>query len=100
MPINLYTMFWAAVGILSLIGLYMFNSKPSFLNFITKREYLVAFLIAAVFGMRETFPVACIIMGVTLVAMFRQYPQYLKTCFMHKQQEHHGQGHNYQHRKS
>ena len=96
MPINLYTMFWAAVGMLSLTGLFMFNSKPSIFNFITKREYLVAFLIASIFGMRETFPLACIISGVTLFAMFRQYPQYLKHCFLEKQR--HSQGHNYRHR--
>ncbi len=91
MPITVYTIVWAAIGLLSLVGLYLFNTKPSFLAFITKREYLVAILISSLLGMREHNIMASTILAVVFVIMLKQYPLYIKNCALNKknlQQKH------------
>ena len=67
--------------------------------FVTKREYLVIFLISALLGMREVYPAACILFGFTLVIMFFQYPLYSRICALNKKNNHRQQQHDYQHRK-
>ena len=84
MPITVYTIIWAAIGLLSLVGLYLFNTKPSFLAFITKREYLVAILISSLLGMREHNIMASTILVVVFVIMLKQYPLYIKNCAFNK----------------
>lgn len=84
MAITVFTLIWAAIALLSLIGLYFFNKKPSLMAFITKREYLLAFLVSSILGMREVYPVACIIFAATLLLMFKQYPSYVKNCMLFK----------------
>lgn len=97
MPITVFTIVWAVLGLLSLIALYFFNSKPSIMAFITKREYLIFFLISALLGMREVYPAACIVFSFTLVVMVFQYPLYSHIAALNK--KNHRQQHNYQHRK-
>lgn len=84
MAITVFTLIWAAIALLSLIGLYFFNKKPSLMAFITKREYLLAFLLSSLLGMREIYPFACLIFATTLVFMFKQYPAYVKNCMLFK----------------
>lgn len=84
MAITVFTLIWAAIAILSLIGLYIFNTKPSLMAYITKREYLLAFLLSSLLGMREIYPFACLIFAATLVFMFKQYPAYVKNCMLFK----------------
>lgn len=98
MVITLYTVIWAVIALLSALGLYFFNTKPSIMAFITKQEYLVIFLIASIFGMRESYPFACIIAGFGVMLMVAQYPVYSKFCIMHKKNKDRQEQRDYQHR--
>lgn len=84
MPITVYTMVWGMIGLLSLICLFIFNSKPSIMAFVTKREYLLLFLFASLLGMRQVYPLACIVFALTTIFMVSQYPLYAQFCSMSK----------------
>lgn len=73
MPITVFTFVWAAIGLLSLIGLFCFNTKKNFFSFATRKEYLLPILIASLLGMREIYPFACILFAGTLIVMLVSY---------------------------
>lgn len=53
MSINFFTVLWAVIGLLSIVGFFVCNGKVNLINFLTKREHLLLILIAALLGMRE-----------------------------------------------
>lgn len=95
MPITVYTAIWGLIGLISLICLFLFNSKPSIMAFVTKREYLLMFMLASLLGMRQIYPYACVLFAVTTIIMFNKYPIYARFCHVTKEknvrvrQEHH-----------
>ena len=86
MPTTIASITWALIGLVSLLGLYLFNTKQNLMAFITKREYLVVFLIASLMGMRELNGLACVLCVTTMFFMVTQYPNYLKRCWVSKYQ--------------
>lgn len=86
MPITVYTTLWGLIGLASLVCLFLFNSKPSIMAFVTKREYLLFFMLASLLGMRQIYPFACIIFALTTLFMLSQYPLYAQFCYRNKNQ--------------
>ena len=80
MQVNIFTLFWLAIGSLSILGLYFFNQGRSLLVFITARKYLLLFLVAALFGMRQKYEIAFLVAGISLFLMWLDYKPYLQTC--------------------
>ena len=80
MQITFLTVFWSILAILSIIGLYWFNNKRNVLSFITSRKYLALFILASLFGMRQSNWVAFILAGLALYLMSVDYKPYIEMC--------------------
>ena len=80
MQINYFTLFWCGIALLSISGLYMFNHGRSLLTFVTAKKYLLLFLVAALFGMRQKYEIAFLVAGISLFLMWLDYKPYLRTC--------------------
>lgn len=73
MQITFLTLLWSLIGLLSIIGLFSFNSDEGFFNFITSRKYLLLIIVAALFGMREHNWLGLFLLGLTLSIMYLDY---------------------------
>ena len=91
MQITFLTVFWSIVAILSIIGLYWFNTKRGVLNFVTSRKYLALFILAAMFGMRQNNWVAFLLSGGALFLMSINYKPYIEMCRQIKRMQEHKQ---------
>lgn len=89
MQITFLTVFWSITAILSILGLYWFNNKRNVLNFVTSRKYLVLFILASLFGMRQNNWVAFLLSGVALYLMSVDYKPYIEMCKRLKRMQEH-----------
>lgn len=89
MQITFLTVFWSTMAILSIIGLYWFNNKRNVLNFVTSRKYLVLFILASLFGMRQNNWVAFLLSGLALYLMSVDYKPYIEMCKRLKRMQEH-----------
>ena len=89
MQITFLTVFWSIIAILSIIGLYWFNNKRNVLNFVTSRKYLVLFILASLFGMRQNNWVAFLLSGLALYLMSVDYKPYIEMCKRLKRMQEH-----------
>ena len=89
MQITFLTVFWSIMAILSIIGLYWFNNKRNVLNFVTSRKYLVLFILASLFGMRQNNWAAFLLSGVVLYLMSVDYKPYIEMCKRLKRMQEH-----------
>ena len=89
MQITFLTVFWSIMAILSIIGLYWFNNKRNVLNFVTSRKYLVLFILASLFGMRQNNWVAFLLSGLALYFMSVDYKPYIEMCKRLKRMQEH-----------
>ena len=89
MQITFLTVFWSIMAILSIIGLYWFNNKRNVLNFVTSRKYLVLFILASLFGMRQNNWVAFLLSGLALYLMSVDYKPYIEMCKRLKRMQEH-----------
>ena len=89
MQITFLTVFWSIMAVLSIIGLYWFNNKRNVLNFVTSRKYLVLFILASLFGMRQNNWVAFLLSGVALYLMSVDYKPYIEMCKRLKRMQEH-----------
>ena len=80
MQINLYTILWAILALVSIFGTYYFNKGRSFLTFITAKKYLLILLLASLFGMRQQYETALILLALAVFLMYRDYKPYVETC--------------------
>lgn len=80
MKITFLTVFWSIMAILSIVGIYWFNNKRTILSFITSRKYLMLFIVASLFGMRQNNWMALILLGVAFYLMSVDYKPYIETC--------------------
>lgn len=80
MQINYFTLFWLGVALISMFGLYFFNSGRSFLTFVTAKKYLLLFLVAALLGMRQKYEGALLLSGIALFVMWLDYKPYVEMC--------------------
>lgn len=80
MQITFYTILWALLALCSVTGIYFFNKKRTFMTFLTSRKYLLLFIVASLFGMRQSYWVAFIFMGIALFLMCLDYKPYIETC--------------------
>lgn len=80
MQITFYTVLWALLALCSIVGIYFFNKKTSFMTFITSRKYLLLFIISSLFGMRQSYWVAFAFLGVALFLILLDYKPYIETC--------------------
>ena len=89
MQITFLTVFWSIMAILSIIGLYWFNNKRNVLNFVTSRKYLVLFILASLFGMRQNNWAAFLLSGLALYLMSVDYKPHIEMCKRLKRMQEH-----------
>ena len=80
MQITTLTIFWSVFALTGVLGLYFFNHGLSILTFLTSRKYLLLIIIGSLFGMREQYWVAIILVSVAITLMIIDYKPYLKRC--------------------
>lgn len=76
MPVNLYTSFWALFAIVSIAGLFWCPKIKTTWTFIADRTHLVLFIIAAMFGMRQRYEIAIMIIVMSMLVMWANYSNY------------------------
>lgn len=80
MPITIYTIAWALLGLFSLGGLYVFNRGRGIFVFLTSQKFLVLFLIAAVLGMRQMHWEALVVLAIAFIFIYKDYFPYVEKC--------------------
>lgn len=80
MQITLMTIMWSVFALVSVLSLYFFNRGLGLINFVTSRKYLLLTIIASLFGMREVYWVASILLAVTCLLMYLDYQPYVEKC--------------------
>lgn len=78
MPITFFTALWAALALLSLIGLYSFNKGKNIFVFITSQRYLIVLLVASLIGMRQNHILASVLLVGGVLWMALDYDFYLE----------------------
>ena len=78
MPITFFTALWAALALLSLIGLYSFNKGKNIFVFITSRKYLIVLLVASLIGMRQNHILASVLLAGAVLWMALDYDFYFE----------------------
>lgn len=80
MQITIMTIFWSIFAVTGVLGLYFFNKGLNLLTFITSRKYLLLIIIASLFGMREQYWVATLLVSVAISLMLLDYKPYMQKC--------------------
>lgn len=73
MPVTYLTIAWATLAVISVIGLYFFNKGRNIITFLTSRRFLISFIVASIFGMRQNHEIAVAILLLTFIWMLYQY---------------------------
>lgn len=80
MPVTLFTIAWAILAVVSVIGLYFFNQGRNVFTFLTSRRFLIFFIVASIFGMRQKHEIAIAILLLTFIWMMYQYVPFMEKC--------------------
>ena len=80
MPVTLFTIAWAILAVISMFSLYFFNRGRNLFTFITSRRFLIFFIIASIFGMRQKHEIAIAILLLTFIWMMYQYIPFMEKC--------------------
>lgn len=78
MPVTLFTIAWAILAVISMFSLYFFNHGRNLFTFITSRRFLIFFILASIFGMRQQHEIALIIVCVTFIWMTLEYISFME----------------------
>ena len=78
MPVTYFTIAWAILAVISVIGLYFFNQGRNVFTFLTSRHFLIFFIVASIFGMRQQHEIALIIICVNFIWMTLEYIPFME----------------------